>query len=156
MHAQGRPPVRRHGFIKSKPLEGRAAPSPWWWCLLDHLCFLCRCFNLKGLILPYYKFHKHYFLIHLGVHHTERGVMVAMGHGLCVCFCACGETTKNEVGPKQSQCFLEIIDRVRLAKVKLADNMARSINDKMLVWTKLLGIPDVKKGEEEIDLVSFI
>jgi hypothetical protein len=25
----------------------------------------------------------------------ERGVMVAMGHGLCVCFSVCGETTKN-------------------------------------------------------------
>jgi hypothetical protein len=31
-HAQGRPPLRRHGFIKSMPLEGRTAP-PWWWCL---------------------------------------------------------------------------------------------------------------------------
>jgi hypothetical protein len=28
-HAQGRPPLRRHGFIKSMPLEGRAAPPPW-------------------------------------------------------------------------------------------------------------------------------
>jgi hypothetical protein len=26
----------------------------------------------------------------------ERGVMVAMGHGLYVCFCVCGETTKNK------------------------------------------------------------
>ena len=26
----------------------------------------------------------------------ERGVMVAMGHGLCVCFGVCGETTKNK------------------------------------------------------------
>ncbi len=25
----------------------------------------------------------------------ERGMMVAMGHGLCVCFGVCGETTKN-------------------------------------------------------------
>jgi hypothetical protein len=23
-------------------------------------------------------------------------MMVAMGHGLCVCFCVCGETTKNK------------------------------------------------------------
>jgi hypothetical protein len=29
--AQGRPPLRRRGIIKSMPLEGRAAPSPWWW-----------------------------------------------------------------------------------------------------------------------------
>jgi hypothetical protein len=28
-HAQGRPPLRRHGFIKSMLLEGRAAPPPW-------------------------------------------------------------------------------------------------------------------------------
>jgi hypothetical protein len=26
----------------------------------------------------------------------ERGMMVAMGHGLYVCFCVCGETTKNK------------------------------------------------------------
>ncbi len=26
----------------------------------------------------------------------ERGVMVATGHGLCVCFGVCGETTKNK------------------------------------------------------------
>jgi hypothetical protein len=25
----------------------------------------------------------------------DRGMMVAMGYGLCVCFCVCGETTKN-------------------------------------------------------------
>jgi len=27
--AQGPPPLRRHGFIKSTPLEGPAAPPPW-------------------------------------------------------------------------------------------------------------------------------
>ncbi len=26
----------------------------------------------------------------------KRGMMVAMGHGLCVCFCVCGETTINK------------------------------------------------------------
>jgi hypothetical protein len=26
----------------------------------------------------------------------ERGMMVAMGHGLCVCFGVCGEATKNK------------------------------------------------------------
>jgi hypothetical protein len=26
----------------------------------------------------------------------ERGMMAAMGHGSCVCFGVCGETTKNE------------------------------------------------------------
>jgi hypothetical protein len=26
----------------------------------------------------------------------ERGIMVAMGHGFCVCFCVSGETTKNK------------------------------------------------------------
>jgi hypothetical protein len=26
----------------------------------------------------------------------KRGMMVAMGHGLCVCFGVCGETTKNK------------------------------------------------------------
>jgi hypothetical protein len=26
----------------------------------------------------------------------ERGMMVSMGHGLCVCFGVCGETTKNK------------------------------------------------------------
>ncbi len=29
----------------------------------------------------------------------ERGMMVAMGHGLCVSFCVCGETTKNKAFP---------------------------------------------------------
>ena len=38
-HAQGRPPLRRHGFIKTTPLEGRAAPPPWWWYLSCCLCF---------------------------------------------------------------------------------------------------------------------
>ncbi len=39
----------------------------------------------------------------------EREMMVAMGHGLCVCFGVCGETTNNKVGPKKSQCFLGLI-----------------------------------------------
>jgi hypothetical protein len=34
MNAQGRSPLGRRGIIKSMPLEGQAAPSPWWWCLL--------------------------------------------------------------------------------------------------------------------------
>ncbi len=34
MNAQGRPLLWRCGFIKSTLLEGQAAPSPWWWCLL--------------------------------------------------------------------------------------------------------------------------
>jgi hypothetical protein len=38
---QGRPPLRRHQYIKSTPPEGLAAPPPWWWCLLGELCFLC-------------------------------------------------------------------------------------------------------------------
>ncbi len=29
IHVQDRPPIRRRGFIKSKPLEGRVAPSSW-------------------------------------------------------------------------------------------------------------------------------
>ena len=33
-------PLGRCGFIKSTPLEGQVAPSPWWWCLLGDLCFL--------------------------------------------------------------------------------------------------------------------
>jgi len=40
-YAQGRPSLRRHGFIKSTPLEELAASPPWWWCLVDDLCFLC-------------------------------------------------------------------------------------------------------------------
>jgi hypothetical protein len=40
-HAQGRPPLRRHGFIKSTLLEGLVASPPWWWCLVGDLCFLC-------------------------------------------------------------------------------------------------------------------
>jgi hypothetical protein len=37
-----------------------------------------------------------------------------MGHGLCVCFCVCGEATKNKVGPKRSQCVLELIYHPRV------------------------------------------
>jgi hypothetical protein len=37
----------------------------------------------------------------------ERRMMVVMGHGLCVSYCVCGETTKNKVQPKKSQCVLE-------------------------------------------------
>ncbi len=39
----------------------------------------------------------------------ERGMMVVMGHELCVSFCVCGKTTKNKVGPKKSQWVLELI-----------------------------------------------
>ena len=35
--------------------------------------------------------------------------MVAMGHGLCVSFWVRGEMTKNKVGPKKVQCYLELI-----------------------------------------------
>ncbi len=31
----------------------------------------------------------------------ERGMMVATGHGLCVCFGVCGETTKNKEESKK-------------------------------------------------------
>ncbi len=31
----------------------------------------------------------------------ERGIMVVMGHSLCVSFCVSGETMKNKVGPKK-------------------------------------------------------
>jgi hypothetical protein len=40
---------------------------------------------------------------------------------------------KNKVGPKISQCVLELIYHMRLAIAKLAYNMARYISDKMLV-----------------------
>jgi hypothetical protein len=33
-HVQSRPPLGWCGFNKSMLLEGQAAPSPWWWCLL--------------------------------------------------------------------------------------------------------------------------
>jgi hypothetical protein len=40
-HVQGCPPLRRHKFIKSTPLEWWAAPTPWWCCFSCNLCFLC-------------------------------------------------------------------------------------------------------------------
>jgi hypothetical protein len=46
------------------------------------------------------------------------GMMVAMGHGLCVSFCLCGETTKNKLGPKNNDEILELIDNARLAIAK--------------------------------------
>jgi hypothetical protein len=39
----------------------------------------------------------------------ERGVMVAMGHGISVSFWVRGEMTKNKVGPKKVPCYLELI-----------------------------------------------
>jgi hypothetical protein len=44
MNAQGRPPLGWCGFIESMPLEGAAAPSPWWWC------FLVVCVVVDGLV----------------------------------------------------------------------------------------------------------
>jgi hypothetical protein len=52
----------------------------------------------------------------------ERGMMVAMGHGLCVCFCVCGEAIKK-VGTKKRICVAQAL---------------RVLNDKMLVWSSLL------------------
>ncbi len=40
------------------------------------------------------------------------GMMVLVGHGLCVFFCLCGETTKNIVGPKKEHSFLELLGRL--------------------------------------------
>ena len=40
---------------------------------------------------------------------VERGMMVAMGHGLCVSFCVCGETMKNKVRPKKCDGALELL-----------------------------------------------
>ncbi len=34
----------------------------------------------------------------------ERGIMVAMGHGFCVCFCVSGETTKKKKRAKLAMC----------------------------------------------------
>ncbi len=45
----------------------------------------------------------------------ERGVMVAMGHGLCVSLCVCGEATKNKAGPKKSQHVVELITGPRVS-----------------------------------------
>jgi hypothetical protein len=38
-------PSGRRGIIKSTPLEGQAAPSPWWWCLL------VACVVVDGLVM---------------------------------------------------------------------------------------------------------
>jgi hypothetical protein len=57
------------------------------------------------------------------------------GGDVATLFCVGGGAGGGKkIGLKKSQCFLEFIDCLRLAKVKLTDNMARSINDKMLVW----------------------
>jgi hypothetical protein len=45
----------------------------------------------------------------------ERGVMVAMGHVLCVSLCVCGEAMKNKVGPKKCQCVVVLITHPGLA-----------------------------------------
>ncbi len=40
---------------------------------------------------------------------------MAMGHGLCVCFCVCGEITISKVGAKKGECDLELISRLRVS-----------------------------------------
>ncbi len=57
----------------------------------------------------------------------ERGVMVAMGHGLCASFWVSGEMAKNKVGPKKVLWSLEHKGRVRLARESLANNVARAM-----------------------------
>jgi hypothetical protein len=42
-------------------------------------------------------------------------MMVAMGHGLCVSFCVCGETTTNKVGPKKSDGALELLGHLTVS-----------------------------------------
>ncbi len=54
----------------------------------------------------------------------ERGVMVAMGHGLCVSLCVCGETTKNKVFLKQINASWSITRPKVSNRQNLADNMA--------------------------------
>ncbi len=46
----------------------------------------------------------------------ERGVMVAMGHGLCVSFWVSEVMMKNKVGSKKVQCILELIVQVGCVK----------------------------------------
>ena len=46
------PPLQRHGFIKSMPLEGWVAPPPWWWCL--SCCFFAFCAVSSGLHHSWY------------------------------------------------------------------------------------------------------
>ena len=41
--------------------------------------------------------------------------MVAMGHGLCVSLCVCGETTKNKVGPKKHDGALELLGHLTVS-----------------------------------------
>jgi hypothetical protein len=45
---------------------------------LSHLCFVCGFFNPQGLILPYYKVNRHYFLMHTGVHRTCLNIYAEM------------------------------------------------------------------------------
>ncbi len=56
----------------------------------------------------------------------ERGMMVVMGHGLCVSFWVSGEITKNKVGPKKLQWNLEHTASHKRARDTLANNMARN------------------------------
>jgi hypothetical protein len=70
----------------------------------------------------------------------ERGVMVVMGHGLCVCFCVCERPQKIKLDLNKVN-TLWSIDRMRLTIIKLADNMVRSISDILLVWHEQLNLP---------------
>jgi hypothetical protein len=75
MDVQGRPPLGRHGIIKSTLLEGSAAPPPWSWCLLGNLCFLCAFWLVtRQLDSSCYK------VAHPGLHHTFFCMVVDIPH----------------------------------------------------------------------------
>jgi hypothetical protein len=57
----------------------------------------------------------------------ERGMMVAMSHGLCVSFCVCGETAKNKVGPKKPDGALELLGHLTVS------NTYKEVKDKLKV-----------------------
>jgi hypothetical protein len=59
----------------------------------------------------------------------ERGIMVAMGHGFCVCFCVSGETTKNKEESK-----IVSLCSPGVAICRIFGNRARYLCKKLLVW----------------------
>ncbi len=63
----------------------------------------------------------------------ERGMMVAMGHGLCVSFCVCGEAMKIRLDLKKVMASWSLLREVSNSKNLLVWRGLAS--DKMLVWT---------------------
>jgi hypothetical protein len=71
---RARPPAHQAAWIHQNHAAGGVSGSiTMVMVFFRSFVLFVRIFNLKGLTLLYYKVKRHYFLIHLGMHHTRHG-----------------------------------------------------------------------------------